>query len=441
MRHSLLVLVALALVAALAPAGAAAKPQTGVRPDPSFGNGLGYVTLSLSGQSTFALAATPTSDGIVVAGQAVPSTGTPQVLVAKFDSSGKLDPNFGTQGIFISSLPDADGPFGANAIAQDARGRLVVAGGYGQNSVLVMRLTATGQLDTTFGTGGLMTIPVGGVANSMALQKDGRILVGGVNGTPDGKPMVVARLTPNGAVDPSFGTNGKTQILFWDPIRIAGAGLTGLATTPNGQIVGSGHLDHIGAHGEGTAGVFRLTSSGHLDPGYGNGGGLDVEFTNPDGSLASWYASAMTLSPNGRATVTGDGLFGPGNAILTARLTAAGAPDPSFGPAGDGRVVIPGASDDSDTTGGAAELGGVFTLGVGSSFAQLLPDGTPNENFAPGGITNIGVPPQVDLNATVVPRPHIAVLAGFVENVGNLYVSRWRLPPSRGAGQQRTQAP
>jgi uncharacterized delta-60 repeat protein len=257
--------------------------------------------------------------------------------------------------------------------------------------------------------------------------------------------MVVARLTPNGAVDPSFGTNGETQILFWDPIRIAGAGVTGLATTPKGQIVGSGHLDHIGAHGEGSAGVFRLTSSGRLDPGYGNGGGVDIEFTNPDGSLASWYASAMTLNPNGRATITGDGLFGPGNAILTARLTTAGALDPSFGPAGDGRVVIPGASDDSDTTGGAAESGGVFTVGVGSSFAQLLPHGTPNENFAPGGITNIAVPPQVDVNAVVLPRPHIAVLAGFVEGTSTtqptLYVSRWRMPPSRGKGQQKTQAP
>jgi uncharacterized delta-60 repeat protein len=389
------------------------------------------VTLSLSGQSTFANAAIPTSDGIVVAGQAVPSNGTPQVLLAKFDPSGKLDPNFGTQGIFISSLPDADGPFVATAIAQDAQGRLVVAGGYGQGSVLVMRLTATGQLDSTFGAAGLTTIPVGGVANSLTLQKDGRILVGGVNGNVDGKPMVVARLTPNGAVDPSFGTNGKTQILFWDPIRIAAAGITGLATTPNGQIVGSGHLDHIGAHGEGSAGVFRLTPNGRLDPGYGNGGGLDVDFTNPDGSLAVWFPSAMTLSPDGRATVTGDASFGPGNAILTARLTAAGALDPSFGPAGDGRVVIPGASDNSDTTGGAAELGGVFTLGVGSSFAQLLPNGTPNENFAPGGIMNIAVPPQVDVNSVVLPGPHIAVLAGSAENVGNLYVSRWLLPRSR----------
>ena len=87
----------------------------------------------------------------------------------------------------------------------------------------------------------------------------------------------------------------------------------------------------------------------------------------------------------------------------------------------------------------------MFTLGVGSSFAQLLQDGTPNQNFAPGGIANIGVPPQVDVNAVVLPRPHIAVLAGFVEGTSTtlptLYVSRWRLPPSRGAGHHKTQAP
>jgi len=54
--------------------------------------------------------------------------------------------------------------------------------------------------------------------------------------------------------------------------------------------------------------------------------------------------------------VTGDGSFAGGNAILTARLTATG-PRPSLGRAGDGRVVIPGASDESERTGGAAALG------------------------------------------------------------------------------------
>jgi hypothetical protein len=75
----------------------------------------------------------------------------------------------------------------------------------------------------------------------------------------------------------------------------------------------------------------HIVGSGHLDPGYGTGGGLNVEFIKPDGSFASWYASALTLSPDGRATVNGDRSFAGGNAILTARLTAPPTPQ-SAGP-------------------------------------------------------------------------------------------------------------
>ena len=169
----------------------------------------------------------------------------------------------------------------------------------------MLRLTATGQLDTTFGTGGLTTIPLGDAAESIALQKDGRILVGSSNRGENGRPMVVARLTSSGAVDPSFGTNGKTELLFWDPNLANSVGVTSLATTPNGRIVGSSHLDNIGG-GPSSAGVFRLTSSGHLDPGYGSGGVVRVLFPNSDGSFAPWFQCAMTVDPNGRATVTGD---------------------------------------------------------------------------------------------------------------------------------------
>ena len=359
------------------------------------------------------------------------------MLVAKYDSSGQLDPGFATQGVFLSSLPAADGPFIATAIAEDAGGRLLVAGGYGQGSVLVLRLSADGLLDTTFGMTGLATIPVGGIAESMAIQRDGRILVGASNGNEDGRPMVVARLTRDGVVDASFGTNGTTEILFWDSLHAASAGVTGLAVTPNGMIVGSGHIDYIGGDGHGSAGVFRLTSSGHLDPGYGTGGGAEVAFTNPDGSFVSWFPCAMTLAANGRATVTGDGSPAAGNAILTIRLTAAGVPDPSFGTAGDGRALIPGASGGEDTTCGAAAKGGVFTLGAGASFAQLLRDGRPNANFAPGGITNLSTPSDLGINAVVLPSPHTAVLAGFAGN--NLYVGRFVLPPSRSHVGRRAQ--
>jgi len=108
MRRLLVVLIALAL----APTAAQAKPHNGVAPDPSFGDGHGYATLQISGQDTIAYAATAVSGGTVVAGQATPSSGSGagQVLVAKYDRSGKLDPAFGTHGVYRSAFPDADGP-------------------------------------------------------------------------------------------------------------------------------------------------------------------------------------------------------------------------------------------------------------------------------------------------------------------------------------------
>ena len=301
--------------------------------------------------------------------------------------------------------------------------------GTGQGAVLVMRLTAGGQVDTTFGTNGLTTIAVNGTGQSMVLQPDGRILVGASDLNVQGRPMVVSRLTPDGAIDPTFGTSGSTEVIFWNPVEASSAGVSGLAVTPSGEIVGSGHVDYIGGDGHGSAGVFRLTSSGQLDPSYGTAGGVEVAFRNPDGSLVSWFPSAMTLDADGRATVTADGSPAAGNAILTVRLTAAGVPDPSFGAAGDGRVVIPGASGGEDTTCGAAASGGNFTVGAGASFAQLLPDGTPNASFAPGGITNIATPANLAINTVVLPNAQTAVLAGVAVDV--LYVSRFLLRAAR----------
>jgi uncharacterized delta-60 repeat protein len=403
-----------------------------VQPDPSFGDGKGYATLSIRGQDTIAYAATAVSGGTVVVGQATPASGNGagQVLVAKYDQHGRLDPAFGTLGVYRSSFPDADGPFIANGIAEDSHGRLVVAGGYGGGSVLVLRLTAAGHVDPSFGTGGHTVVDTGGIGQSVTIEKHGAILVGSSNANENGRPMVVLRLTPNGAVDPSFGTDGKTEILFWDANHAASAGVAALAARPNGAIVGAGHIDYIGGDGHGSAGVFSLTTSGQLDPAYGTGGGVEVAFTNPDGSFAQWFPCAMALSPNGHATVGGDGSTAAGNAILAARLTASGTLDTGFSK--DGRAVVHGASGGEDTTCGAAGASGVFTIGAGSSFAQLLQDGSPNANFAHGGITDVATPGQVAINALVLPHPHTAVLAGTAGN--DLYVSRWLLPPGRGNG-------
>jgi uncharacterized delta-60 repeat protein len=167
---------------------------------------------------------------IVAAGQASPPSGNGQVVVARYLSSGRLDKSFGAGGIFESAFPVKDAPFLANAVAQDPRtGKLIVAGGYGQGSLLLMRLTAAGRLDRTFGTGGrgYTTVPVNGTATTLAIQRDGRILVGAFNGNPQGKPFVVARFTAGGVIDRSFGRGGIVQVVFWNQAIAAGAGHVG----------------------------------------------------------------------------------------------------------------------------------------------------------------------------------------------------------------------
>ncbi|OAI40348.1 hypothetical protein AYO39_01510 [Actinobacteria bacterium SCGC AG-212-D09] len=102
---------AIALLALLAPGLAAAR---GIRPDPGFG-GRGWVTLRVPGQDLSANAVALLPGGkIVITGQISPvnppPTGDVQVFVAQYRANGRLDPSFARGGLFISHLPNSDGP-------------------------------------------------------------------------------------------------------------------------------------------------------------------------------------------------------------------------------------------------------------------------------------------------------------------------------------------
>jgi uncharacterized delta-60 repeat protein len=426
-RRLALVALALGLAVGLAPASAAAQ---GVRPDPTFGDGRGWVTTRIAGATSVAYGAAVVPRGkIVVAGQASTRAGNAQIFVARYRRDGRPDRGFGSRGIFKSALPKAKGPFIATAVARESRtGRLLVAGGYGQGSMLVLRLTPAGRLDRSFGRSGLARTPAGGVAQSLALQQGGGILLGGSNANRNGRPMVVARFTRNGQLDRRFGRRGLAQVLFWNPDLAASAGVDGLAITPGGEVVGFGHLDYIGSDGHGSAGIFKLSSNGQPAQGFGTGGHVEVAFMRPAGGFAQWFPCAMRLVSGGRIMVAGDGSIGAGGAILSTRLTPQGMPDSSYGGAGNGLVVTPGLSSSSDTTCGAtSSAAGALTVGVGSSLGQLQADGTPDERFARGGVIRITRPRRVNINAVVRLGGRRVVLAGAAGR-NAVYVARYRLP-------------
>ncbi len=254
------------------------------------------MTSSIRGHAAVAYAAAATSGGrIVVAGQAITRSGDGQVLVARYLPGGALDPAFGTDGIFRSSLPARRGPFIGTSLAVEPRtGRLLVGGGYGQGSMLALRLTAHGQLDRSFGAGrAYAAVPAGGIAQTIALDGAGRVLLGGSNANANGRPMVVARLTRAGALDRAYGSRGRAQSMFWDPLLASSAGVSGLVTTPGGGLVAVGHLDDIGGDGHGSAGLFALTSAGQPQTGFGTAGHTEIAFPKQPGGFQQWFPCAL----------------------------------------------------------------------------------------------------------------------------------------------------
>jgi uncharacterized delta-60 repeat protein len=85
------------------------------------------------------------------------------VYVAQLTATGQLDPNFGTGGVVGGTATVPWSTTGWNtdstAVKVDPLGRFVIGGYQGSNNIefVVMRLTPAGALDTTFGVGGIGT--------------------------------------------------------------------------------------------------------------------------------------------------------------------------------------------------------------------------------------------------------------------------------------------
>lgn len=398
--------------------------------DPSFGQGKGWVTTPGPSGSFYGNAVAVQPDGkIVVAGQAFDDAGNSQIVVIRYCSGGSLDPDFGSGGFFTTTFPTDQGPFKATSIAIQSRtGKIVVGGGWGQGSLLVMRLRRDGRLDRTFGTGhaGVTATPVGGFATSLTLTPSGMIYLGGMDSNTPGQPLVVARYRAGGRLDQRFGDGGVKRLLFWDPTAAAGAGVATLAVTRTGDVVGAGHIDYIGGDGHGSAGAFRLAPSGRPRKWFGTAGHTEVAFAAPGNVLASWFPCAGMLGADDRLTVVGDGNADPAGAVMTIRLNRRGRLDRTFGRARDGRSIVGGASDGSAPNCGAAPArNGRISIGVENVLVQLTARGEPDRGLAPGGVVTLESPTGAQVTAVAGYGRRRLVAAGYAGTATGLgYVAR-----------------
>lgn len=146
--------------------------------DSSFGSS-GKVTADIGGNNDKAYAVAIQSDGkIVAAGSATISTYNASLAVARFNSNGTLDTSFGSGGKVTTNVGSSN-PSAAYGVVVQADGKIVIAGIKEVYYMVLARYTSGGLLDTSFGTGGLVTTTTYDNAYAVALQSDGRIVAAG----------------------------------------------------------------------------------------------------------------------------------------------------------------------------------------------------------------------------------------------------------------------
>ena len=263
-----------------------------------------------------------------------------QVDVERFLSTGLADPSFGTNGIInLSRL----GMINVGAITLDSSGRILVAGSGTVNdvtSLILTRLTTAGAVDTTFGSYGTAVLPLANhsvFASSIAVESDGSTLIGAQTETDGGFAMnwLLSHVTASGAVDTAFGTNGVAifpQFTNWPPSSIeplsggsflAGGMLNSTAGiarfTPTGTLDTTFGSDGVAAVGSGQLELFsaQVESDGTIVCG---GGGTDDAFVSrllasgaTDTSFGTTFGvSSTSLPASVSESIDGDGSFAIG---------------------------------------------------------------------------------------------------------------------------------
>jgi uncharacterized delta-60 repeat protein len=165
--------------------------------DPSFGSG-GKVVTDIGGANAFdnAHGLTVAGSGKIVAAGISRDSGGSNFVVARYVADGSLDPTFGCASPPCNGF--VVGPAGAASSVALQKDNRIVAGGLRNNDFALARYTADGVLDSRFGTGGLVTTDIGTSSNDgiegLAIQpKDGKIVAGGWSNSGSGRDFAVAR--------------------------------------------------------------------------------------------------------------------------------------------------------------------------------------------------------------------------------------------------------
>ena len=389
--------------------------------DLNFG-GTGKVTTDLAGGSgdDYGYCVAVQSDGkIVVAGSSPDPSGTSVFAVARYNPNGSLDTSFAGAGKVTTLI-------GSESIAQGVAvqndGKIVVAGYAAINSryeFVVARYNNDGTFDTNFNSTGFVATALSSssaYAHSVALQSDGKIVVAGNNST--GGSFAVVRYTTGGILDTNFGTSGTVVT----GINATSGRGSSVVVQSDGKIV-------VAGYGYNSANddfwVVRYNSNGTLDTAFGGGTGkVTTAFVN-NGNDRCY---GLALQSDGKIVVAGSSYnTSTGfNEIAVVRYATNGSLDLRFTTAlgnrndqasalalqSDGKIVVAGYSD----IGTSSVANNDFTL------LRYNTNGTLDTSFGSGGKLTTSIETSHDIaSAVALQSDGKIVVAGYTVNSSNNY--------------------
>lgn len=289
--------------------------------DTSFANN-GIASLLIGSNTYFASIALQADNKIVAAGQII--TYSPLAAIARYNNDGTLDITFGDNGII--TMPYIANAAGSsfNSVQIQADGRIVAAGSIvtnGSGKILLARFNTDGSLDNTFGTNGLVITQTAhmSVAKSLIIQPDQSLVIGGFAQASGPAKFLVARYTPTGSLDNSFGSNGiTTTAIDQSNLSIAYS----IALQSDGKIVaaGTGQFDGYSAFV-----LARYTTNGLLDTSFNVTGIVQTLVDNYS------FAQNVLVQDDGKIVPTGISTGNTNGAFATIRYNTDGSLDTTFG--------------------------------------------------------------------------------------------------------------
>ena len=280
--------------------------------------------------------------------------------LARYNSDGSLDTTFGTGGLVTTAFASDSG---GGAVAIQSDGKIVHAGikFAGVDNFALARYNIDGSLDTTFGTGGLVTTNMGfAAAHDVAIQADGKIVAVGT----DDVRFALARYNSDGSLDTTFDGDGKV----FTAMGTVGVAAFGLAIQSDGKILAAGDSD-------GNFALARYNSDGSLDTTFDGDGLVTTAFASDSGG------GAVAIQSDGKIVHAGIKFAGVDNFAL-ARYNIDGSLDTTFGTGG--LVTTEMGSEPAHNVAIQAD-GKIVALGGSFALARYNSDGSLDTTFGTGG--------------------------------------------------------